>query len=85
MNDFTKEELEDIRNCVWCYDDLSEDGMHAELLKKIDKAIAAYPEPVEEKKPHPECPRCNNRYKAIGSEVVKYTICNLCKGDVFYE
>ncbi len=46
MNDFTKEELEDIANCVWIYDDMREDegALHAPLLKKIQSMIDNYPD-----------------------------------------
>lgn len=42
MNDFTKEELEDIKNCIWVYDDLRDDSTHAALITKIQLMIDNY-------------------------------------------
>ncbi len=42
MNDFTKEELEDLKNCVWVYDDLRDESTHKELIKKLKSMVDNY-------------------------------------------
>jgi predicted RNA-binding protein with EMAP domain len=42
MNQFTKEELESIANCIWVYQDLSDTGTYSDLLKKVQSIIDNY-------------------------------------------
>lgn len=65
MNEFTKEELEDIYNCVWIYDDLHDDSTHEYLLKKLKSMIDNYCE----HEPANEC---------IALPIGKYTKCVKC-------
>ena len=53
MNNFSKEELEDLRNCVANYNSTSDhnfgDCCYPELLKKVDAMIDNYDKPCEHK------------------------------------
>lgn len=40
---FTREELEDIRNCILVYDDFRESPAYKELLIKVQAMIDSYP------------------------------------------
>lgn len=42
MSDFTKDELEDLRCCVGCYEDSYGDPYHKELYDKLDAMIKQY-------------------------------------------
>jgi hypothetical protein len=42
MNEFTKEELKDLKKCVYFYDDLRYDGPHAELIVTLQNMIDNY-------------------------------------------
>ena len=72
MNDFTKEELHDLRNCVANYSSQSDhnfgDCCYPVLLKKVDGMIDNYDKPCE----HPRLRRLSFTY---GSD---YDICVDC-------